>query len=176
MNREIVRLLAKSGLIPPELLPQFLKWKLIDDIGQIAQPKTAEELIAVVTSILEDDDMTLVRSTDIDIVRRYFQTQAIGKLVLMTADSPGNTTVVKVAFGRTLTDEIILPWRDDSIANIMTNGLTHLQIEQEAKGGLRSIAAIYFSDVKEAYFDSNKAFMICVPSTVESGGQHDDIA
>lgn len=176
MNREIVRLLAKSGLIPVELLRQFEKWKLIDDISRVDRPRTAEELVGKISAILEADGTMLLRLTDIDIVQRYFQTQTIGKLVLMTGSGPANTTTIDVAFGTTLTGEIILPWRDDSIANIMTNGMTHLQIEQEAKGGLRAISAVYFSDVKEAYFDSRKAFMICFPSTRETGGVNGDVA
>jgi hypothetical protein len=95
MNREVVQMLAKSGLIPEDLLPQFYKWKMIDEVGKIDQPKTAKELVDRIATILEDDGMTLMRETDIDIVRQYFTTQAIGKLMVATdGDPPQSTSLV----------------------------------------------------------------------------------
>ena len=69
MNRTAVQLIAKSGLIPEELLQQFYKWKLLDDVGSIEQPQTASELVARINSILEEDGMQMFRMTDIDIAK-----------------------------------------------------------------------------------------------------------
>jgi hypothetical protein len=175
MNREVVQLLAKSGLVPEDALQQFYKWKMVDDVGKIDQPKSAKELVDRINAVLEEDGMTLVRVTDIDIVNRYFSTQTIGKLVLVTEGELAQSSTVEVAFGKTLTGEIVFPWRGDSITNLMTNGLTHLLIEKKAKG-LTVMQAIYFSDVKEAYFGTMKAFMICTPSSVEQEGGDGDVA
>lgn len=170
MNREAVQLIAKSGLIPEEMLQQFYKWKMVEDVGKIDHPKTAQELVDRVARVLDEDGMALVRETDVDIVRRYFTTQQVGRLVLMTDGDPPQSTIFEVAYGRTLTGEIIFPWRGDSVANLMTNGWTHLLVEHTVKG-LKVLQAIYFCDVKEAYFGDMKAFMICQPSSVEPQGE-----
>jgi len=172
MNREAVQLIAKSGLIPTEMLSQFYKWKMVDDVGKIDPPTTAQDLIDRIADALENDGMALVRETDIDIVRRYFDTQQIAQLVISTNDDPPQSTTFEVAFGSSLTGEIIFPWRGDSVANLMTNGLTHLLIERKVSG-LKVVQAIYFCDVKEAYFGETKSFMICTPSTIEPKGDED---
>ena len=173
MNRTAVQLIAKSGLIPEELLQQFYKWKLLDDVGSIEQPQTASELVARINSILEEDGMQMFRMTDIDILQRYMATQEIGDLVV-SEGVDGQSTMFEVAYGRTLTGEIIFPWRGDNVANLMTNGLTHLLVKRVVKN-LKVVTALYFCEVKEMYFGSTKAFMICQPSTAEQPGeQHVD--
>ena len=162
-------MIARSGLIPPDMLPQFYKWKLLDEVGKIDLPKTADQLVERISEILDDDGMRMVRVTDIDIVQRYFATQEFGDLVVTTDGADGQSTTFEVAFGRTLTGEIIFPWRGDNVANLMTNGLTHLLIKQQHKN-LATVTAVFFCDVKEMYFGETKAFMICQPSTIEPGG------
>jgi len=167
MTREVVQMLAKSGLVPEDLLRQLYKWKMVEDVGKVEQPKSAQDLIRRVDLVLEEDGMELVRVTDIDIVNRYLSTQKIGKLVLVADGDTPQSSQVDVAFGRTITGEFIFPWRGDSIADLMTNGMTHLLLE-EAEGK----QAVYFSDAREAYFGNSKAFMVCAPSTFEQENGH----
>ena len=167
----MVQAIARLGLIPEELLPQFYKWKLIEEVGPVEPPATKEKLRDAIEALMVDDGMALVRETDLDIVKRYFATQKVGILSVVLGDPP-QSSPVQVAYGMTLTGEYIFPWQGDD-TSLMVNGQTHLVTAQKHVSGERTFGTfqyVYFCDVKEVYFDNAKAFMVCTPSTVEELG------
>lgn len=163
MNRNLAQSLARIGLVPQEMLQQFYRWRLLDeDPGpEKFDCISVNAFMDKLRRILEDTSYALIRETDMDILRRYLSTQKVAKLMVSTESA--QTAEIDVAYGTTLTGEYIFPWQGASIADLMTNGLTHLLVPL---GGNR-YEAVYFSDVSEAFFDEYKAFMVCRASTHE---------
>ena len=113
---------------------------------------------------LEEDNIALVKETDLDIVPQYVRTQAVGSLYV--AHNEGEMQKgFEVVFGRTLTGEFILPWGGDDISDLLTNGVTHLTFavaDSSDRGEpLRLLSTVYFDEVREIYFGDRKVFIVC---------------
>ena len=162
-NESIVSKLAASGLIPEDMLQQFYKWKMLTTHAAADDTNTAQDIVETVIGILDTEGMTLIRETDLNIVRQYLSTQNIGQLVIKEGDSGEQTTVVDVSFGRTLLGEVVIPWRGgDQVLDLITNGHTYLSTVVG-----EHLQFTYFSNAKSAYFGDMQAFILCQPSSVE---------
>ena len=157
--KNLAVVVAKSGLLDPNVLAELKKWGLpVVDVP--IRPMSPEDLSEAIREALESEDLVVSKLTDFDSIKQYLATQSHGLLHMVIED--GGETEFDISFGRTALGEYILPWRSESIKDEMTNGFTYLK-----DGGTK----VYFEDVQEAYFGDTKAFMICRPSKERTDGR-----
>jgi hypothetical protein len=142
----------RTGLIDPDLLQEIRRWGVVFEDVPAAKPQTLEEVTNRIQEALESQDLVLVRETDLSVLDEYIKSARRGTLRVVVDD--GHQGEFHVTFGRTKLGEFVLPWLSSSIADVLTNGMTHLWDEGEP---------VYFSQVRELFFGETKAFMICTP-------------
>lgn len=147
----------KAGLVSPSMLKEMKRFSsTIDPEAEPEEPKSLEEAVKLIDDALQSEQYVLVRETDLEIVRQYAETVRTTALHVEVDD--GMKSDMDVTYGKTPIGEYIIAWKSESIRDMMTNGLTYL-VEEGAH--------VFFKDVRELFFGEQKAFMVCVPSTVE---------
>lgn len=149
--------ILQSGIIDRRMLQELKKWGAPIEVPEKLppSPKTSDEVVALLEGALDSEGMVLTRETDFDVLRQYLATQKPGCLHCVTDGSDADIIIV---FGKTPANEYIVPWKGESIFEMMTNGETYLQDGRHA---------IYFSSVRDLFFGDMQAFMVCTPSTRE---------
>ena len=147
----------KTGIVSPALLAQMRRFNpmfLPDNTPDVpVDLETAGRLIA---DALQTEQYVLMRETDLSVVQKYIQEpkRAVLKYLADGAEADIDVTYVNNALG-----EYVFAWKGESISAAMTNGETHLVVDD---------VAVYFMNVRELFFGEQKAFMVCQPSSVEA--------
>jgi hypothetical protein len=158
---ELTRVIIRSGLIETGTLAQFRKWGLMTpEVIQAPRPETPEQLVEQLDRALQEEDMVVVKETDLGALANYLATMKQGTLHLVTED--GTKGEVPVTYGVTGLEEYLLPWRADSIDQMLTNGETYFV---DADGN-----KVFFNDVRELFFGDHKAFVVCKVHSKEPHG------
>jgi hypothetical protein len=150
---------VRAGLIPEAVLGELKRWGLpVEVIPEEKMLNSPEAVVNVVMDALESDDQVQVRDTDFEVLRRWLDPkfQIVAKLHLDNGE--GEKSTAKLTVCKTRLGEFAIPWRGDSIAELITNGLTHLTYED---GGEKR--KVFFQNVEEMYLGEHKAFMVCTP-------------
>jgi hypothetical protein len=147
----------KAGLVSPSMLREMKRISpVIDPEAEAEEPKSLEEAVKLIDDALQSEQYVLVRETDLEVVRQYADT--VRTTVLHVEVEDGTESDMDVTYGKTPLGEFIIAWKSESIRDMMTNGLTYL---------VENGTHVFFKDVRELFFGEQKAFMVCVPSTVE---------
>lgn len=157
----LTKVILTSGLIPKESLAEFQRWGFLPTgtIPDLPKPETPDQLIQNIERALQEEELVVVRETDLESLNRYLTTMKQGSLHVVTPDSVGDFPVM---YGQTELGEYIIPWSSDGIEEVMTNGETYLQYDQgPAK------ARVYFSSMRELFYGDVKAFIVCKGSRWE---------
>lgn len=156
MSSDLARAVTQSGVLDADMLRELSKWKLpgvvVPSEGGFTTP---EEAIEAIEEAMTSAGQVEVRVTDLDILKNFLQTRKHGKLHVVAED--GTKGTLNVTFGtinRHNYVDYIIPWNNDSIEGILTNGESHL-IDDKKK--------IFFASVMDLYFEDTKAFMVCTP-------------
>lgn len=146
-----------AGLVNQAQLDEMKRWNpaLAPVVDEVPPPKTLEEAAELVVEALQSEGYALVRETDLEVVHQYAATVTRGTLHLEVGTEG---TDFEVTYGKTPIGEFIISWRSESIKDAMVNGQTYL-----IDGNTR----VFFNDIRELFFGEQKAFMVCVPATVE---------
>lgn len=156
----ITEAVLRAGIISPAQLAEMKRISpVIDREAMVGEPVDLEMAAKIVADALESEQYALVRETDLEAVRQYAETTTIGTLHV---EDGSESAVFEVTYGRTPLGEFVIPWKSESITGMLTNGQTHLVQGDGSR--------VFFKDVRELFFGSKKAFMVCVPSTVETDG------
>lgn len=159
--------IALSGAIDADMLRELTKWRL----PGVALPaddffSSPEEAIEAIEDAMTSANQVEVRVTDLDILKHYLKTRKDGKLhVVAEHGAKGTYPVVFGTIERTSHKDYIIPWRSDSIEELLTNGESYL-IDDKKK--------VYFSSVSELYFGAQKAFIVLTPSKEAHGKRNAD--
>lgn len=154
MNSPLAAVIARSGLLDASTLDEFRRWGMaVDELPLEQKPTSAAELIEALERALQDEGLVMERLTDLEAVKCYLSTQKIGTLHV---EVDGEQADFQVVYGRSELGEYLLPWKGESVAEEMTNGLTYLTPEG-------SDDKIYFSNLRELFFGNQKSFMACTP-------------
>lgn len=141
----------QSGAIDAGMLQELNKWRLPLELPTEEAFDTADEAVAAIEEAMEGAEQVEVRSTDLDVLRRYARTQAKGRLHIVTPNEKG---AFPVTYGKGELGEYIIPWQADSLEELLTNGQSFLHT---ADGD------VYFSRIQDLYFGERKVFILCTP-------------
>jgi len=153
---ELARAVTQSGALDETMLQELKKWKLPGVVVPEGDGfKSPEEAIEAIEEAMTSANQVEVRVTDLDILKNFLQTRKSGKLHLVTEN--GSSGTLNVTFGtinRRNYIDYIIPWNNDSIEAMLTNGESYL-LDDKKK--------VFFSSVLDLYFEDTKAFIICTP-------------
>ena len=175
MSNPLADAAIKSGLIPSDSLAEAKRWGAPINVPEKVPepPKTVEEAAATMRTVLESQGFVVTRETDLQILQQYLSTQKSGMLhvEVPVEDGEFDTTQAdfEVMFGKTPLGEFIFPWRGESLQEEITNGLSYLKaFTLKPEGGAFDIHKIWFKEVREVFYGDVKAFMVCLPSRMET--------
>lgn len=156
MNK-LTNVILRSGIIPPESIREFQKWGMMVPDEIPAPPTTPEELITQIDQALQDEDLVVIRQTDLSAASLYL-TSAKPAVLHLVNDVLGTQGDVVVHVARNEMKEYMLPWQSTSIEDLLINGKTYLVVDDKK---------VYFSSVRELFFGTTKAFLVCQVSREE---------
>ena len=116
-----------------------------------------QQFVIEVEKALEEEEMVLIRETDLQVIPLFLANNYAGVLHIEVADPPAKAEV-PVRWALPPIGEFILPWLGETMVDILTNGLTWL----EAQGGV-----FRFCDIRVVFYGEVKAFMICKTTSEE---------
>lgn len=152
----LAKVIAKSGILSTEQVDEFRRWKtpgVIDLDGSEPTADSAEAIVEGIEQALQSKELVLVRATDLNILPQFLKTQAQGKLRVTSGSEEADFDIV---FGRTTMGEYILPFMNDIVEEVLTNG--------EAKLVVGSSDPVHFTSINPLYFGEVKAFLLCTAS------------
>ena len=157
--RPIATAIVRTGVVSREMLVEMQKWGLPvsliaeDDVATIHE---AQQVVNIIRDALEASDQVMIRDTDLDLLKLWIDpnNQREGRIFIV---DEGQKTSFKIIFCRTTLKEFVIPYKSDSIIDLLTNGYSHLKFTDD-DGEKRTV---FFSDVREFYLGDTKAFMIC---------------
>jgi hypothetical protein len=153
---------VRAGLISEDVLGEFKRWGLPVEIVPEEKMLSSPEAVAnVVMDALESEDQVRVRDTDFEVLRTYLDAKHQIQAKLHLDNGEGEKSTAKIVVCRTVMGDFAIPWRGDNIAELITNGLTHLTYEVDGEKH-----KVVFTSVEEMYLGEHKAFMICKPERV----------
>lgn len=154
MDGPQTKAVVESGIVPEADLAQLQRWRLLPaDLRVPVKGLTADEILVKIREANNSVEAVEIRSTDLDILKAYMASKVQGRLYLASGK---RTTSVRVDYAVLPSGNIVIPWQDENIADLMLDPDTNLK----PVGGKR----IYFSDVDDLFFGEHKAFMICTPA------------
>ena len=158
---QLTEIIIKSGIIPTNVLDEAKRWGFtpagdIQMPGEFEPTMTAEQFCAKLDEAIQSSGYVLMRETDLGVVQTYLDSITRGVLHLKMETE--EFSKFEVYFGRNAAGELIIPWRSDSITDLLTDGESFLKVDKEK---------IYFSNARELFYGTHKAFIVCMPSVKE---------
>lgn len=156
----LTAVVLRSGIVPDEKIAEMKKWGLIEEPTGPAYPAptNGKQLVEQLDQALQDEDMVLIRETELESLNSYLSSQQMGELHLVDLETDTETRI-QVVYGRTKIGEYVLPWSSESIEVMLTNGSTRLVTAQGE--------SVFFSTVRELFFGQQKSFVVCAVSQQE---------
>jgi hypothetical protein len=157
--RPIANAIVRTGIVSKEVLAEMKRWGLpVDMISEekVADIHEAQQVVNIIRDALESSDQVMVKGTDLDLLKSWLipDNQREGRIFIKDED---NKTSFKIIFIRTPLKEFVIPFRSDSIIDLLTNGESHLKFTDD-DGNKQTV---FFHSVREFYIGEKKAFMIC---------------
>lgn len=155
---KIAEVMVKAGLVSPETLSELQRWGAPvpdpeDEQQQSPSPIFPEEVVRAIDQALEEQGLVVVRETDLEALGQYVASMKQGRLFVTIDDQSADFAV---DYGMLKSGEYLLPWRSDSITDVLGNGQTHL-VDADGR-------ELYFSSARELFYGDTKAFVACMPS------------
>jgi hypothetical protein len=121
-------ILVNAGIVQQRLLEAYNRWApSLDEEpsdNKIAY-NSPEDVVIAIEQVLQEQQLTLVRETDLDALRLYLDTVRSAVLHLVSGDQE---TDITVQIG-TRPRDYLLPWQSESITDDLTNGETYLLVD-----------------------------------------------
>jgi len=157
-GRPIINAVVEAGLVPEEALNELARWGVHVTATRKPELDTPAAVAQHLMEAMESDDQMRVDETDLDLLQRYLDPkhQKQGRLIIK---SGAQHTTCALSFCLTSLGEYAIPWTDAETPEVLANGESHLKWGDDKD--------IYFSAVREVFFGSRKAFVVCTPSPVE---------
>jgi hypothetical protein len=156
----LTEVILKAGILSEETLREMQRWGLPVGEPQLKSEYDAEmtpgAISQAISNAIEDQGYVLTRETDLSAIPQYVKTAQ--PAVLHVIMDNGEHADFEVQVGRTNTNEWILPWQEEDITDMLTNGETYLKVKGQK---------VYFNQARELFYGRHKAFIVCTPSMVE---------
>lgn len=154
----LAQAVLKTGLIDEPSLREFRRWGgSLELPTEPSEPASLEAVSQAIEEALQSEGLVALRETDLGILDRYLQTQH--QATLFVRDDNDQVVRVPVLVGTTETGDFIIPWKSESIRDLMTHEKTFLTYGSHN---------YYFHDVQELFFGDVKAFMVCKASNIDT--------
>jgi hypothetical protein len=148
---------VRAGIVPEGALGEFKRWGLpVELVSEEKMLSSPEAVVNVIMDALESEDQVRTRDTDFDTLKRYLDPRFSIQAKLHLDDGEGEKSTAKITVCKTCMGDFAIPWRGDSVAELVTNGLTYLSYEEEGQKH-----KVLFTNVEEMYLGEHKVFMIC---------------
>jgi hypothetical protein len=152
--------ILKAGLITQQQLEELKAFRVpsIPPDAEVAPPVSLQEAAQAIEQVLQSEGMVLVRETDLESVQQYIQHAEHGILHIDATDVKDpvgtlNETDIQIMYSLTTLKEYLIPWRSESLADLLINGASYLINAQGQQ--------VHFRQVRELFFGEQKAFMVC---------------
>jgi hypothetical protein len=153
MDRSVTKAVITAGLVDSDALSQLKRWGVLDDVGQPQDFESPEEVVECLREAIESHEAVETRDTDLDIARQYLAHREKAKLHVPSPEDPEKTIPIPIDFCITRSGEYVLPWRGENIEDLLMNPDTFLKPAGRPR--------VYFSDVRELFYDRKKVFVVC---------------
>lgn len=162
--KQLARIVTQSGLVSKDMLDEFRRWGVLEEdlVKSKEVPDTPEKLIRLLAEALEEEHMVIIKETDVDALQAYLRTMTPGYMHLVDGSQSAHFAVT---YGKLPSGEYLLPWRSDSVEELLTNTKTYLLDHDHMR--------IYFGEVRELFFGETKSFVACKPSLMEKDPDHE---
>ena len=156
-------IIVNSGLIPETTLQEMRRWGcVVPEADKLTATPSSADLLQQIDQAVQEAGYVLTRETDLDSLRYFTQNIRRGTLHL---DDGGEPTVIsEVNYAVMPTGEYLFPWPTDDMAEVLTNGSSHLQTNDNGH-----TAKVFFNDGRDLFFGTERAFLMMRVSTKESG-------
>lgn len=155
--RPLAKAVVRSGLVSKAALDELQRWGLPVEVEEVDPIEDIEEVVAVLREALEGSEQVRIQESDLDVLRQFLdpRQQRQGRLALQSES--GSKTSFSIQYCTTKMGEYVLPWKSESIRDIILFGGAVLTRDTGA--------AVALMDVRESYLGQQRAFMICTPET-----------
>lgn len=162
---KLAEILIRSGLVDGNSLAEFERWgmPLPDEPSDDARPVLfPEEVVNGIEEALQNQGMVITRETDLEAIPQYLSSMQEAVLHVVIAEHQEDFAI---HVGKNPRGEFLLPWRSDSITDVLTNGETYL---------LTGSRKVFFQEARELFYGETKAFVVCTPSGEEDVGEGEE--
>lgn len=158
MDKPLTDIMVRAGIVPPETIALMERWgMLIEAEGESGEYASAESVVDAIREVQDSGETVKLRDTDLDVIKQYLHGQKPGRLYLKD-DVTGEKASYPVFYAETRMKEYVIPWRSESIRELIVEPSSYLKTENGEK--------VYFSDVRELFYGDQKAFMVCEAAEV----------
>jgi len=156
---ELSKIMVRSGLLKPEQLDEFRRWGYPQEEVALADPSDVQDFVQQIETALQDEDMVLVRETDLEALHIYLRTAKEGAIRLANEEGVfGDGLPIHYALLRT--GEYVLPWVGEDITPLLSTVDSYLTTAE----GVR----VHFGNVRELFYGEVKAFAVCTPIVLDT--------
>ncbi len=158
---QLTDIILKAGILSPASLAEIERWRLplgdITPADELAPTPTPASICNANADAIESEGYVLTRETDLEAIPQYLH--GMRSCVLHVVMDDGAEPEFEIQAAKVASGDWLLPWRSDSITDLIANGTTYLRV-----GGER----VYFSQARDLFDGTRKAFMVCTPVPEEA--------
>ena len=159
MERPMTQVMVSCGLVDIDTVQQLKKWKMLseDEVESWANTtmNTPASIVQKIHDVLESEDLTEMRDTELDVVGLWLRTRQKAKLHVPSPDDRGESVSFPVEYYINGLGEYVIPWTSESIRDLIIDENTYLKPLGKPR--------VQFMDVRELFYASTKAFIVCTP-------------
>jgi len=160
---KLTEIIMLSGIINPDTVREIQRWRLplgeVPERGEYDAELSPSAISRAIAEAIENQGYVFMRETDLMALPQYLKTMKPATLHIDSGD--GDPVEFEVTVGKTPNGDWLLPWQSESITDMLTDGKTFLRVDKHR---------VYFSQARELFYGQHKAFIVCVPSTLEAHG------
>lgn len=155
MKGPITQAMLDVGIIDKDAMGQLQNWGLMS--RELEDPAhefaNADEAYQHIMEAVESGEAVETRDTDFTVLKQYLATKVKGKLHVPNPDDKGTTVGIPVYYGRTKMGDVIMPYLEETIMDMLLDGQTYLKPVGQEK--------LFFRDTRTLFYDEHPAFVVC---------------
>jgi hypothetical protein len=148
---EVSKVVVRAGLVDSNVVSEFKRWGSLTELPDAA-PIADKDVPSALEQAMQDEGYARVRETDLETLQLYLRTQRPG--VIHFEPIQGEPYEFAISYGVNRFGQFIIPWTEQDITELMTNGATFLVHEGRE---------VFMKDARELFYGEKKAFIVCTP-------------